>query len=261
MDTWVFWAALLALGVLAASFIPKSWTIFEWEVGLLYVNGRFAQVLGPGRHRALRPFANLDLHRVRTADRVLPTGVADATSADKLPFRIAGHLTMRVRDAREFFERQGESIIQQAALTALAQLAASQRLDELIQQRGALGSRLVELLAPEVPYVEFVRADVHTLQLPPEIRRLLSEVEKARLEGQAALERARGEQATLRSLSNAARLMRDNPALAQLRLLQTVSGSRGPTTLVLGTNPLPPGAESPRSERDSGSLASDGIDP
>jgi mannose-6-phosphate isomerase-like protein (cupin superfamily) len=61
-------------------------------------------------------------------------------------------------------------------------------------------------------------------------------------EGRAALERARGESAALRNLANAARMMEQNPALLQLRLLQQL-GAAGGNTIVLGlpssTTPLP----------------------
>lgn len=49
----------------------------------------------------------------------------------------------------------------------------------------------------------------------------------------AALERACGETAALRSLANAARMLEENPSLLQLRALQTMESSRG-NTLVLG---------------------------
>lgn len=79
-------------------------------------------------------------------------------------------------------------------------------------------------------------ADVRDITFPPEIRRVFAEVVRARQEGLAALERARGETAALRSLANAARLMDDNPALLSLRVLQTLAGTgTGPTpTVVLG---------------------------
>jgi hypothetical protein len=60
---------------------------------------------------------------------------------------------------------------------------------------------------------------------------------RARQEGLAALERARGEQAALRSLANAAKMLDGNPALMNLRILQTLSASQGttpPPTVVLG---------------------------
>ena len=58
---------------------------------------------------------------------------------------------------------------------------------------------------------------------------------KAKQEGQAALERARGESASLRNLANAARVLEGNPALMNLRLIQSLTAARNAgNTLVLG---------------------------
>jgi hypothetical protein len=65
-------------------------------------------------------------------------------------------------------------------------------------------------------------------------------VATARAAGQAALERARGQTAALRSLANAARLAQDVPALLQLRTLQAVEA--GGATVVLRTDAGAPGA-------------------
>jgi hypothetical protein len=45
---------------------------------------------------------------------------------------------------------------------------------------------------------------------------------RARAEGRAALERARSESAALRNLANGARVLHDNPALMNLRILQAI---------------------------------------
>ena len=66
-----------------------------------------------------------------------------------------------------------------------------------------------------------------------EMKKAFAQVVKAQKEAQAALERARGETAALRSLANAARIMDDNPNLLQLRALQALADSSG-NTLVLG---------------------------
>jgi regulator of protease activity HflC (stomatin/prohibitin superfamily) len=72
------------------------------------------------------------------------------------------------------------------------------------------------------------------ISLPPETRKMFTDVERAKIEAQSALERARGEQAALRVLANAARLITDNPALANLRLLQAIESTKGSTTIILG---------------------------
>jgi regulator of protease activity HflC (stomatin/prohibitin superfamily) len=56
---------------------------------------------------------------------------------------------------------------------------------------------------------------------------------KARKEGQAALEKARGETAALRKLANAAKMIESNPNLIYIRLLQSLNESSG-NTLVMG---------------------------
>ena len=64
---------------------------------------------------------------------------------------------------------------------------------------------------------------------------MIGEVLKAKQEGQAALERARGESAALRNLANAARVLDGNPALMNLRLMQSLSAAQGAgNTLVFG---------------------------
>ena len=68
---------------------------------------------------------------------------------------------------------------------------------------------------------------------PGEMKKAFAQVVKAQKEGQAVLEKARGETAALRSLANAARMIDDNPNLLQLRALQAFADSGG-NTLVLG---------------------------
>lgn len=69
---------------------------------------------------------------------------------------------------------------------------------------------------------------------------MFTEVERSKLEAEASLERARGEQASLRVLSNAARLIKDNPALANLRFLHTLEQAPGAKTIVLGSDAIVP---------------------
>ena len=70
------------------------------------------------------------------------------------------------------------------------------------------------------------------MMFPGDVKKVFTEVLKAKQEGQAALERARGESAALRNLANAARLLENNPALQNLRLIQSISAPGN--TLVMG---------------------------
>jgi regulator of protease activity HflC (stomatin/prohibitin superfamily) len=102
--------------------------------------------------------------------------------------------------------------------------------------------------------VRIASAAIRDIILPAETRRLYSEFERARLEGLAALERARGEQAALRSLANSARMLKGNPELMNLRLLHALAGQPGrpAPTVVLGggTGLLPVSAGEPETGAD-----------
>lgn len=84
--------------------------------------------------------------------------------------------------------------------------------------------------------VEIRRAAVRDVMLSADLRRAFAEAVRLREEGKAALEKARAEMAALRSLANAARMLKDNPELVRLRLLQSIDavGAKSGNTLVLG---------------------------
>ena len=116
-------------------------------------------------------------------------------------------------------------------------MVAAQPAEALLGNRLNIARQLVEAVQPEAEKigVQMHAIEVKDVMLPGELKRVFTEVLKARQEGQAALERARGESAALRNLANAARLLENNPALHNLRLMQSISaaGAAG-NTLVMG---------------------------
>jgi regulator of protease activity HflC (stomatin/prohibitin superfamily) len=54
----------------------------------------------------------------------------------------------------------------------------------------------------------------------------------AKKEGEASLERARAESATLRSLLNSANLIKDHPELAQIRTIQALEAGKGSSVVL-----------------------------
>jgi regulator of protease activity HflC (stomatin/prohibitin superfamily) len=90
------------------------------------------------------------------------------------------------------------------------------------------------------------------IMFPGELKTIFAQVVKARKDGLAALERARGESAALRNLANAAKLLDDNPKLAQLRLYQLLESGAGNTVVILpgesGTNLEKLSARRPKNE-------------
>jgi len=235
-------AALVAL-ILAASlqklFVVR--VVYQWEQGLTYLDGRFAGVLPPGRHRFWDPRRRRSFQVLPVHEQVQAFGPVEVVSEDRLMFRLTATVTYRITDPQVAFERKHSMVLPQAVAQALQTAAVRRTLSQLMSDREAMNLDLAAALGPEVCGCTIIAATVGAVIAPPEIRRLYAAVEGARLEGLAALERARGEQAALRSLANAARLLKDNPELASLRLLQTLSPPNK-ATVVLGSGAVLPTA-------------------
>lgn len=231
----IAFAALIALFVFSA--VVRVHTTYEWNADLLYVNGRFERILEPGKHRLIHPMSKIDIYPVRSSEQWWTSGLTDVSSDERLPFRASALVHFRVTDYRRWHVDDGYQRLQNATSAALVATLPRYKVEALLSERAQAAVEVAAQLAPLMEGCEVLGVTIDTLQLPPETRRLFVEVEKARLEGLASLERARGEQAALRALANAARLLKDNPELLNLRLLQTVGTSKG-ATVVLGQGAL-----------------------
>lgn len=213
-------------------------TVHDWEHGLLYVDGRFRAVLPSGRHRLGWPLLGRrrEVFRLRRGPQLLSSAPADVISADRLLYRLAAAVLFEIVDPRTAFEQNYDEKLRAAVGAALVRLASGRSLEALIGDRAEADGALTAMLPEPVAGCRVQQAALSNVTLPPELRRLYAEAERARLEGTAALERARGEQAALRALNNAARLLKGNPELMNLRLLQAMAGGGGKAqpTLVLG---------------------------
>jgi regulator of protease activity HflC (stomatin/prohibitin superfamily) len=233
--------AVVALGILrwVRSANGPFVTVFEWEHAIAYRDGRFDRILPPGRYFDWQPNRRI-VHRLRRNDQLLTTAPIDVTSSDKLLYRVGATLTYRIADPREAFENSYLEKVHLAAATALAKVASARTLEGFLTERTQLNAELLAAIGSPIAGCEILAVAISAVVLPPEVRRLFSEVERARMEGAAALERARGEQASLRSLANSARMLKGNPELMNLRLLQSLSDKGGRSTLVLGSNAFLP---------------------
>lgn len=217
--------------------IPRRMNVDELQHVVRIRRGKVDRVLEPGRHR-MRP--RIDRLWIETAaPHVVNVPNQEVLTADGVTVKVTASSVVRIvaplvtRAAGDWRSRYHVDV-----QLALRQLLTAETLEDLVSNRSALDQPLLEAAraAAAVLGVEVDRVALRDLMVPGEQRRMLAEVVAARLAGQASLEKARAETAALRSLANAATLMRDNPAIFQLRLLQEMSGSSG-HTFVIGTDP------------------------
>jgi regulator of protease activity HflC (stomatin/prohibitin superfamily) len=205
-----------------------------WQVGLLFRYGRHVDTLGPGAHR--RWEGGLSVLRIDTRPWIVTVPLQEVPTADGIAVRISVALVVRVADPLTFVS-SSQSPVDELYLTAqiaLREVAAGSTIEALIDGRADHGRHLLERMSGGGGGLTVERAELKDIVVPVEVRHAQAQVLVAKAEGQAALERARGEVASLRSLANAARLVAEQPALLQLRLLQQLDVSSGHTVVIGG---------------------------
>lgn len=227
---------VVALFVLANAYHVV--TVMEYQRALLYRNGRFARLLEPGLYRLLR--WNTAVTVIDTRQAQLSLSGQDILCADGVSVRLTPALVYQIADPVIACHATAsyEQAIYLTVQTLLRDLIAPLTVDEVIAQRADIGQRLTAQARERVaPYgVTLLSAEIKDIVLSAEIREAISKVVRARKEGLAALERARGETAALRNLANAARMIEQNPLLLQMRTLQVMEQTMG-NTFVIGVPP------------------------
>jgi len=227
----------------------------EGYAGLLYHQGKFLKVLGAGRHIRWGRHFTLGAQDLRKA--ALLVAGQEVLTADNVGLKISLHVTYQVTDpakaAHDTQNWQGD--LYNGAQLALRSVVSGVAVEALLNQRLELGAQLLARVQPEAAKIgiNVLAVEVKDVMFPAELKRAFADVLKAKQEGQAALERARGESASLRNLSNAARVLEGNPALMNLRLMQSLTAAQhAGNTLVLGMPggfvPLKNGNSTPVSE-------------
>ena len=209
----------------------------EGYAGLLYQRGKFMEVLRTGEHIRWGRKFTLGMNDLRKTS-MLVAG-QEVLSADSVGLKASLLVTYQVVDpvkaAHETQNWHGD--LYNAAQVALRAVAATVTIEALLAQRLDLGAQLLARMKGEAEKigVNALGIEIRDVTLPNDLKRAFSDVLKAKQEGQAALERARGESAALRNLANAARVLEGNPALMNLRLMQSLSAAQNAgNTLVLG---------------------------
>lgn len=206
----------------------------EGTLGAIFHHGKLTTQLPAGRHVLWG--RNLRVQPIEARRALVQVVGQEVLTADHVTVKLSIVLTTQVVDAVKALQSTDNYIthIYTTAQTALRAVVSGVSMDALLSQRAAMTGQLLELIAPKAAAagVTVHEVEVRDFMLTGELRKVYSEVLKAKQEAQIALERARGESAALRNLANAARLVEGLPSLATLRFLQSLEKSNGQTVLL-----------------------------
>ena len=225
------------IAVAVAKEFRHAFLVPEGYAGLLYHKGKFVGVLGAGRHIRWGRYFSLGAQDLRKG--ALVVAGQEVLTADNVGLKISLLVNYQVADpAKAAHESQNwQSDLYNGAQLALRAVVSGVAVEALLNQRLELGAQLLARVQQDSAKIgiNLLAVEVKDVMFPAELKRAFAEVLKAKQEGQAALERARGESASLRNLANAARVLEGNPALMNLRLRQSLSAAQSAgNTLVLG---------------------------
>jgi regulator of protease activity HflC (stomatin/prohibitin superfamily) len=217
------------------------WTtevVAEHEFALLYTAGRFVRLMTPGLHRLWgrhQQVVRLDRRR-----QLLEVPAQELPTADGVTVKVTAQVTWSITDPVAAVQRDADhrQTLYAAAQQAVRSALAVHPLAGLAAQRAAIAVAMREAVAGAVAGIGLVVHNAALKDIMPnaETRKAMAAVAFAKAEALAALEKARGEQAALRALANAARLVRDQPELAQVRSMQVLAeGLRGGASVVVNT--------------------------
>jgi regulator of protease activity HflC (stomatin/prohibitin superfamily) len=236
----IFILLAIAISVFAIAFVVKYRRVFivpEGYAGLFYRNGKFVEALQAGRHVRWGRELALKFQDIRKA--ALLVAGQEVLTADNVSLKFSLLVTYQLIDpAKAAHDTQNWSAdLYNAAQLALRTVVSGIAVDALLTQRASIDSQLlphVQAVAETIGIKTFA-VEVKDVIFPADLKRAFAEALKARQEGHAALERARGETAALRNLANAARVLEGNPALLNLRLVQSITAAQNAGhTLVFG---------------------------
>ena len=239
---WILVLLAIVLVVVIRVAPIKRVIIYEYQKALKYSKGRYTRTLGPGQYWIFPTFSSIAPVDVRP--EFITIQGQDVLSADGVTLKVSLAAEFQVVDPNLAVNKTANfrTALYLTLQMALREIVGGERIDALLENRAQVSTKLVELTSAKAQGfgLKLISADVKDIMFPGEMKKAFAQVVRAQKEGQAALERARGETAALRNLANAARVMEDNPNLLQLRALQSLSDSSG-NTLVLGLpgNPVP----------------------
>jgi len=241
MDAWSVLVALLVVVASIYALRVLRWiTVYEYQVAVEFRRGRLARVLSAGPHWYMSTWSRIVV--LDSRPRLVTVPGQEILTRDSVSVKLSLMTKFQLKDAKaavlnaESFEQALYAALQDALRTFVGSLP----VEELVARRSEIGDAVQQATTESATNLglEIHSVSVKDIMFPGSLRDAFAQVTKARQDGLAALERARGESAAVRNLANTARVVEANPYLFQLRLLQSIAESKA-GTLVVNVPPAP----------------------
>ncbi len=199
--------------------------ITEYDRMVVFVLGRLWKVSGPGPIIVVPGIMSAQRVSLRTI--VLDVPPQDIITRDNISMKVNAVVYYRVMDPEKAVI-QVENYMYATSLiaqTTLRSVLGKLEMEALLSQREKINSELQQILDSHTePWgVKVSMVEVKNVDLPPEMLRAMAKQAEAERERRAKVIHAEGELQASEKLSQAAKVLSENPASLQLRYLQTLA--------------------------------------
>jgi regulator of protease activity HflC (stomatin/prohibitin superfamily) len=200
--------------------------VADGHVGLLLVNGRLEQVLGPGSHAFWKFNRTVQVKYLDTRLQSLEVSGQEILTKDKVSLRLNLTASYRVTDPKLAYTALSDfgDFLYKELQFGLRESVGTRTLDELLARKDELNETIERQVRGRVAAygLELGTIGVKDIILPGEMKTILNRVVEAEKEAQANLIRRREETAATRSLHNTAKMLEQSPVLLRLKELETL---------------------------------------
>ena len=216
----------IAILVFVVAYIFGSIRVMnQYERGVSFLLGRFWGIKGPGIFFLPIGLTSIKKVSLRTVAMDIPP--QDVITRDNVSVKVTAVLYMRVSDPqRAIIEIENYLYAtSQLAQTTLRAVLGEVELDELLADREKINAILKKVIDEHSEQwgIEVEQVAVKDVDLPPEMKRAMARQAEAERERRAKVIAAQGELQASQTLTEAARVMAQEPGAMQLRYLQTVT--------------------------------------
>jgi regulator of protease activity HflC (stomatin/prohibitin superfamily) len=213
---------VVLVAALLARFVISVVTVRDYQRGVRFRNGRLAGLLSTGTHVAIRPFSEIQILDGRPAALTVPRQAMLTADGVEIHVSLVARYVVVDPVTAVTGDQSWPDALSAALQVRLRQAVAERTVEEVLAARTALGATIAAAIASDVARigVELLGVDVGEVLVPAELRNASVAIVAARREAEAAVERARGETAVVKTLADAGRLVDQNPAVLQLRAFQ-----------------------------------------
>src|SRR5690606_37042693 len=193
---------LIFILILLLVSVFKKIIVYEFQKGLFYKNGKFKKELAPGLYYILRHNSSIKLIDTRICYLKIPG--QEVLSSDNISLKVSLSVSYKVVNPIKAVN-DVENYQEASYLTlqvALRNIISSTPVDEILKSRNMISEQLMEICVNEIKAlgIELLSVNLKDIMFPGDLKNIFAQELKARKEGLATLERARGETAALRNL-------------------------------------------------------------